>query len=199
LAEFLDSLLAWIGQHPQHAGWVVFLVALCESLAVVGVVVPGVVILLGAGALVGSGVLDFWSLCAWAVTGAVIGDGVSYHLGRHFHRLTERFRWFRLHPEQLRQGRDFFRKWGVLAVALGRFFGPLRAIVPLVAGLLNMPAGRFYAANILSALLWAPAYLAPGFVFGQVVGLENLAPALLLVAASFVVFVLVVALYRKWR
>lgn len=199
MTEYFDQLLSWISQHPQHAGWVIFLISLSESLAIVGMLVPGVVILLGAGALIGSGVLDFWSMMLWAVAGAIAGDGLSYQLGRHFDYLTERYTWFRLQPEQIQQGRRFFAKWGALAVVFGRFFGPLRAVVPLVAGLLDMPATRFYLANILSALAWAPLYLAPGFIFGRTVGLQNLGEALLIVTILFIGFLLLVALYRKWR
>lgn len=167
LTEFFTQTLDWIELNPGYAGWVVFAMALAESLAIVGVLVPGVVILLGAGALIGAGVLNFWSMCAYAVAGAVIGDGLSYWLGHHFEYLTERWRWFRLHPDQLQKGVLFFEKYGDLSVALGRFFGPIRAVVPLVAGLMHMPPRRFYIANVLSALVWAPAYLAPGIVLGE--------------------------------
>ena len=197
VAEYFDQLLAWIGAHPQHAGWVIFLVALAESLAIVGVLVPGVVILLGAGALIGSGVLDFWSMCAWATAGAIVGDGISYQLGRHFDYLTEHFRWFRLHPDHLRKGHEFFEKWGDVSVALGRFFGPIRAIVPLVAGLLDMPPGRFYLANVLSALAWAPAYLAPGILLGRTAGTDNLGSWLVGAGGLFAVLILLLALRRK--
>lgn len=142
--------------------------ATAESLAIIGVLIPGVVILFGAGVLIGTGVLDFWSMCLWAVAGAVLGDGLSYWLGHHFEYLTERWRWFRLHPDHLQKGIDFFRKYGDISVALGRFFGPIRAIVPLVAGLMHMSPQRFFTANVLSAFVWAPAYLAPGIVFGEV-------------------------------
>lgn len=199
MAEYFDQLLAWIGANPQHAGWVVFLVSLAESLAIVGVLVPGVVILFGAGALVGAGVLDFWSLCLWAIAGAIIGDGLSYQLGRHFDYLTARFRWFRMHTEQLQRGRDFFEKWGDASVALGRFFGPIRAVVPLVAGLMDMPPGRFYLANILSALAWAPAYLLPGMLLGEAAGSDQLGSLLILVAAVFAVVIMVFALHRLRR
>jgi undecaprenyl-diphosphatase len=196
LAEYFDQLLAWISANPHHAGWVIFLVALAESLAIVGVLVPGVVILLGAGALIGSGVLDFWSMCAWAVAGAIIGDGLSYQLGRHFDYLTERFKWFRLHPDHLEKGHEFFRKWGDVSVALGRFFGPIRAIVPLVAGLMDMPAGRFYLANVLSALAWAPAYLGPGILLGQAAGTDRLGSIMISAAGVFAVIVILVFLHR---
>jgi len=167
VTELFDQLLDWIRQHPDLAGLVVFAMALAESLAIVGVFIPGVVVLFGAGTLIGAGVLDFWSMCLWAVAGAIIGDGLSYWLGHHFEYLTDRWRWFRLHPDHLHKGVRFFEKYGDLSVALGRFFGPIRAIVPLVAGLLHMPPKRFYTANVLSAFVWAPAYLMPGMLFGE--------------------------------
>lgn len=167
MTEWFTELLGWIESNPSSAGWVVFGVALAESLAIVGVLVPGVIILFGAGTLIGAGILDFWTMCAWAIAGAIIGDGLSFWLGHHFEYLTERWRWFRLHPDHLQRGVDFFRKYGDLSIALGRFFGPIRAIVPLVAGLMRMPPKRFYAANILSALVWAPAYLLPGMLLGN--------------------------------
>lgn len=165
--EYFQQLLDWIAAHPEQAGWVIFAMALAESLAIVGVLVPGVVILVGAGTLIGSGVLNFWSSCAWAVAGAVIGDGLSYWLGHHFEYLTTRFPWFRVHPDHLQRGVKFFERYGDISVAAGRFFGPIRAVVPLVAGLLAMPPRRFYIANILSALVWAPAYLLPGVLLGE--------------------------------
>lgn len=168
MAELFNDLLDWIRQNPEYAGLVVFSMSLAESLAIVGVLIPGVVILFGAGVLIGTGVLDFWTMCLWAIAGAVIGDGLSYWLGHHFDYLTERWRWFRLHPDHLARGVRFFEEYGDLSVALGRFFGPIRAIVPLVAGLMRMPPQRFYTANVLSALVWAPAYLLPGMLFGEI-------------------------------
>ncbi len=168
MTEWFTELLAWIEHNPGYAGVVVFAMSLAESLAIVGVLIPGVVILFGAGTLIGTGILDFWTMCLWAIAGAVIGDGLSYWLGHHFEYLTQRWRWFRLHPDHLQKGIAFFEQYGDLSVALGRFFGPIRAIVPLVAGLMRMPPGRFFAANVLSALIWAPAYLAPGMLFGEI-------------------------------
>ena len=199
MAEYFDQLLAWIGQHPQHAGWVIFMVSLAESLAIVGVLVPGVVILVGAGALIGSGILDFWEMCAWAVAGAIVGDGLSYQLGRHFDYLTGRFKWFRLHPDHLQKGQEFFAKWGDVSVALGRFFGPIRAVVPLVAGLMDMPAGRFYLANVLSAFAWAPAYLAPGILLGKTAGMHDLGTWLVAAAGLFAVIGILLVSHRYFK
>jgi membrane protein DedA with SNARE-associated domain/membrane-associated phospholipid phosphatase len=166
MGEWLRYLLDWVSANPGWAYLAVLLAAFAESLAVVGVIVPGVVIMLGAGALIANGDLQFWPTCLSAVVGAIAGDGLSYWIG---HRYRDRIRraWpFCRHPAQLDRGIAFFEHHGAKSVVLGRFFGPVRAIVPLVAGIMHMPPRQFVVANIGSALAWAPAYLAPGVVFG---------------------------------
>jgi membrane protein DedA with SNARE-associated domain/membrane-associated phospholipid phosphatase len=166
VAQLFQVLLEWVQAHPLSAGLVVFAVAMAESLAVIGIIVPGVVIMFGIGALVATGAIEFWHAVGWAVAGAVAGDGLSFWLGRRFrHRVRELWP-FHGHPRSLQQGVDFFNRYGGKSVALGRFVGPVRAIIPLVAGMLGMPPARFFVANLVSALAWAPAYLVPGMVFG---------------------------------
>lgn len=162
----LPELYGWIAQHPQLAGFAVFLTALAESLAVVGLLVPGVAMMFTAGALVGAGALEFAPVCAYAVAGAIVGDGLSFWLGRHY---RDRLLWvwpFSRHPGMVERGMAFFRRHGGGSVLFGRFVGPVRAVIPLVAGMMDMPGRRFLAVNIVSALLWAPAYLLPGMAFG---------------------------------
>ena len=61
-------------------------------------------------------------------------------------------------------GEAFFRKWGTFGVFVGRFFGPLRSIMPLVAGICGMRQVPFQIANLASAVLWATGVLTPGIV-----------------------------------
>ncbi|WP_456406861.1 VTT domain-containing protein [Thiolapillus sp.] len=166
MAESFQLLLAWVNANPHWAGLVVFLMAFAESLAIVGVVVPGVAILFAVGALIGSGALDFWQMVAWAVGGAVAGDGLSFWLGKKYQRQLTTLWPFSKHPGMLERGIAFFNRYGGKSVVIGRFFGPVRAVIPLVAGMMEMPSGRFLFANVLSALAWAPAYLLPGMAFG---------------------------------
>ena len=166
MAEQFHQLLQWVSANPHWAGVVVFLMAFAESLAIVGMVVPGVAILFAVGALIGAGALEFWHMVAWAVAGAVLGDGLSFWLGRHYRRQLTSIWPFSKHPSTLERGIDFFNRYGGKSVVIGRFFGPVRAVIPLVAGMMKMPPDRFLFANVLSALGWAPAYLLPGMVFG---------------------------------
>jgi membrane protein DedA with SNARE-associated domain/membrane-associated phospholipid phosphatase len=171
LAELLSALIEWIGRHPHWAYLGVFLVAAGESLVIVGLVLPGVALMFGIGALVAAGALELGPTLLWATTGAVVGDGISFWIGRRFHQRLRLVWPFRGHPELLNRGVAFFHRHGGKSVLLARFIGPVRPILPAVAGMMDMPARRFLAVNVVSAMLWAPAYLLPGMVFGASMGL----------------------------
>jgi undecaprenyl-diphosphatase len=163
-AEFYTALTQWITAHPGWMGLVIFLTSLCESLAIVGLVVPGALLMFSFGALIALEYLDFGTACGWAVAGAIVGDSLSFWLGSRLHQQARRLWPFRTHPEMLERGIVFFQRHGAKSIVLGRFFGPVRAVIPMVAGMLGMPVGRFLLVNVGSALLWAPAYLLPGMV-----------------------------------
>ncbi len=162
----VESLLNWLATHPHYAGLLVFAIALTESLVIVGLIVPGAVLMFGTGALIATGHLSFWPTFAWAAAGAVVGDGLSYYVGRHYKQQLGGLWPFRRRPELIATGVRFFQRHGGKSVLMGRFVGPVRPIIPAVAGMLDMPTGRFFAVNVASALAWAPLYLLPGLAFG---------------------------------
>jgi membrane protein DedA with SNARE-associated domain len=116
--------------------------------------------------LAGTGVLDPWVLSAWAIPGAALGDAVSYWFGYYFRNSIPKIWPFTSYPKLLESGRAFFARWGVLSVFLGRFMGPLRAVVPLVAGMMEMPHRAFQIANVTSAIIWAPVVFFQGALMG---------------------------------
>jgi undecaprenyl-diphosphatase len=171
--DMISTLFAWIGAHPGWAGVGVFLIAFLESLAVVGLVLPGAAMMFGVGALVGTDVLPLWPTLAWAALGAIGGDGVSFWLGRRYH-MQLKVSWpLRNHPELIQRATDFFYRHGGKSVLLGRFVGPIRPVIPAVAGMLEMPTRRFLAVNIISGVLWAPVYVFPGMIFATSLGLAS--------------------------
>ncbi|MCG8069605.1 MAG: VTT domain-containing protein [Candidatus Thiodiazotropha taylori] len=202
MGELFGALLTWIGENPFWAGLSVFLVAFSESVAIVGLLVPGVIAMFGFGALIATGTLQFWPVFWWAVAGAVAGDSLSFWLGRHYQDGLRQIWPFSRYPETLHRGIRFFEKYGGKSVAIGRFFGPVRAIIPLVAGMMGMTPMRFLLANISSALVWAPAYLLPGIVFGASLELASevtfrlVILLLLILALAWGLFKLAHALFR---
>lgn len=164
----------------QHRGWALPLasvvsfaesvVSFAESLAFVSLIVPGSVILAAAGVLVGSGQLTLWPLLLGALPGAVLGHAISYWLGRHYGGRIRQVWPFSRRPGLLMRGLAFADRHGGKSVFLGRFFRPVRAVVPLAAEMLALPAARFWAANVGSALLWASIVLALGALAGAGLG-----------------------------
>lgn len=166
LEPWVDAIIAFTRGNPGWAVVVVFLLAFGESLAFFSLLLPATVILFALGALIGSADLNFWPLWFAAGFGAFFGDWVSFWLGQRFGPAIAHVWPLNRHPQLLPRGHAFFEKWGIVGVFLGRFLGPLRAVIPLVAGICDMPRGKFQIANITSAFVWATGILAPGF-FGM--------------------------------
>ena len=163
---WVNDLLVWIGEHRAWSGPIVFFIALIESLVLVGIIVPGILILLGFGALIALGLLDFYTIWIAASFGAFTGDLISYFLG---HKYRERLAdmWpLRSYPKALNRARDFISEHGNKSIVMGRFIGPLRPVVPAVAGMLGMLPRQFLKVDIPASIAWAPVYLLPGMLFG---------------------------------
>lgn len=162
----LDAFLSLAGGHPLAALAFIALVSFAESLAIVGTLVPAAIVMFGAGALVGHGVLPLaWTLGV-ATAGAVAGDALSYELGRHQQDRVRAWPLFQRHAHRMRKAEQLICRHGAASVLIARFTGAVRAFVPLLAGFAGMPAAKFYVTNVVSALLWAPAHILPGVVFG---------------------------------
>ncbi len=197
--DFLLNLTTWITNHPNLAGLAIFLTSFAESLAFVGLIMPGAALMLSAGALIATGALSFWPTMAWATCGAVLADGISFWLGHRFKQRIRSFSLFARYPNMLVQGEKFFYLHGGKSVFLGRFVGPVRPVIPIVAGMLGMGQARFTAYNILSALGWAPAYLLPGMAFGASLSLAGeVAGRLAILLATLILSIwLIVSLFRR--
>lgn len=162
-----EQWLLQLTPSPTMLLLLVLLIALTESLALVGVVVPGVVLITAAASLAGHQEISALLVMLAAFIGAVIGDGVSYFLGYRYRDQVTSIWPLSRHPEWLDRGRTFFQRHGALSVLLGRFVGPVRPVIPLIAGIMHMPPSAFLWANVGSALLWAPAYVLPGYLLGR--------------------------------
>jgi undecaprenyl-diphosphatase len=171
--DTISALFAWISANPAWAGLGVFLIAFFESLALVGLVLPGAAMMFGIGAMVGTDTLPLWPTLAWAAAGAIAGDGVSFWLGRRYHMQLKVMWPLRKYPELITSATDFFYRHGGKSIFLGRFIGPIRPVIPAVAGMLEMPARRFLLFNVLSGVLWAPVYVFPGMIFATSLGLAS--------------------------
>jgi membrane protein DedA with SNARE-associated domain len=161
-----QEILNWLNANPGWGFAFVFLVAMLESLVLIGILLPGIVIIFGVGALIGLGVLELLPIWVAASLGAFAGDALSYALGRRFRDHLMDIWPFSRYPLLMERGRGFFTAHGAKSVVAGRFIGPLRPIIPAVAGTMGMAPGRFLVVDIPACITWAPAFLLPGMLFG---------------------------------
>jgi len=189
-----QDLLNWISANPGWAGFWIFVMSFIESLAFVGILVPGIIILFGIGALISFGAIEMLPVWIWGSAGALAGDVISYAVGHRYRsHLAETWPFSRF-PVMLERGREFFREHGAKSVAIGRFIGPLRPVIPITAGMMGMTPRRFLMVAVPACIAWTPAYLIPGMLFG----------ASLEVASEYagrmalVLIIAVVALWLTW-
>ncbi|RON58193.1 bifunctional DedA family/phosphatase PAP2 family protein [Pseudomonas frederiksbergensis] len=192
MGPWLDSITGWLTVNPQWLAAAVFIVACVECLAIAGLIVPGTVLLFAVAVLAGSGALSLGETLLLGFLGGLLGDVVSYFLGRHFHQNIRRLPGLRHHPEWIAGAESYFQRYGIASLLVGRFIGPLRPMLPMVAGMFDMPFPRFAAVSLLAAAGWSVAYLLPGWATGAAIRLplpEGFWPEAGIVAGSIAVMI----------
>ena len=157
-----SQLVEFVRMHQVWAAPVVFALCFAESLAFISLLVPAWAALVGIGALISAGGLNFWPIWIAGSIGAALGDWLSYWVGLKLENRVYHMWPLSQHPDMIPVGEEFVRKWGAPAIFIGRFSGPLRATVPLIAGVFAMPYWRFQVANFSSAFVWAAVLLTLG-------------------------------------
>ena len=165
--DLVRHLVLWIYQHPNWAGLALFLLSAVESLAVIGFLVPGTIVMTAVGIFIGAGLLSYWPMVVWAATGSLFGDALSFTIGYFFKDNLNNIWPFKTRRHWLIKGQQFFEKHGGKSIFLARFIGPLRALAPIIAGAMRMPATKFYIIDACSAVVWAIVYLLPGVILGE--------------------------------
>ncbi len=213
LQEIADAVATFVRQHPGWALPIVFLLAFGESLCLVSLVLPATFIIAAIVSVLAAGGTQFselWPAMLTAGLGGALGYAMSYWIGLYFKDSVPGLWPFRTHPRLIPRGERFFAKYGFVGVFFGHFFGPIRGVIPLAAGMFGMKQSTFQTANVISAFIWAIGVMAPFFfVFGFwstvsefvrthewlialamfLVALVNAVPNLLLAVPSLLLFI----------
>jgi membrane protein DedA with SNARE-associated domain len=173
-SPLIPSLRNWLIAHPEAILALVFGMAMLEAVAIIGAIIPGVALLFVLSVLAAHAHIDFSVLLVIGIAGAMAGDGISYAIGRTFQHRIEHVWPFRKYPHWLGRSEAYVEQHGGKGIIFGRFIGPLRAFVPMAAGIFRMKPLYFLWMNFLSALAWAPFHLVPGYSFGMAAADNNL-------------------------
>ncbi len=164
MEALIEHITEFIRQNQIWAGPIIGLMTFGESMFIIGILIPATALLLVTGGLVASGTLPLMPILLWGYAGALLGDALSFWLGRWVGPSVLRCKPLSTHRRTVARARLLFYRYGFFAVLLGRFLGPIRSTIPTVAGVMGMPEYKFQLANLISALFWVPALLAPGYM-----------------------------------
>lgn len=165
MEAWLNNFFDWV-----QIGWVYYsllgLLAFLESLAFIGLLFPGSILIVFTGFLAANGKGDFVVLATVYAAGAFLGDMVSYLLGARAGNAILNRPWFKKREGLLRKAEAYFVSHGGKSVFIGRFIGFLRPFIPFIAGSARMKPLPFILFALVSGILWGIAYPGIGFICG---------------------------------
>ena len=157
-----------------------FLIIFCETGLVVTPFLPGDSLIFIAGTFASKGDLNIILLFIIITAAAIFGNEINYLIGRFFgEKILEKKL---IKKEYLDKTKEFYQKYGTLAIVIARFIPIVRTIAPFTAGIGKMEYKKFLTFNILGGILWVFLFLFAGYFFGQIPLIEkNLSLVIILI------------------
>jgi membrane-associated protein len=169
LVELLTRYDVWI-----YA--ILFFIIFAETGFVVTPFLPGDSLLFAVGALAAvdsSGTLNAALIWALLIVAAVLGNTVNYSIGKSIGPPAFSGRYRLLRVEYLRRTEEFFVRHGGMTIVMSRFVPIIRTFAPFVAGVGQMPYGRFQLYNVSGGVAWVTIFIWGGFLFGNIPIIKN--------------------------
>jgi undecaprenyl-diphosphatase len=143
--------------------------AFLETGAFVGLLVPGETVVIVGGVLAGQGHIEVLPLLGVTWCCGFGGDLTAYLLGRRLGRRFLLAHGPRIHITEGRLARveEWFARYGLATILIGRFVGLVRPVAPFLAGASRYPARRFVPLAVLGTGLWSVAFVVLGYLFWQ--------------------------------
>jgi len=163
LKPYIDAMLLFVQTNQEWAVPIVFLLSFAESLAFLSILIPSTALMIGLGGLFAASGIPLLPSWIAAIVGSALGYALSYWIGAYFKNDVPNIWPFSKHPEMLQRGKVFFDQYGTYGVFIGHLIGPMRAVVPVIAGMCEMRQVPFQVANVAASIVWATIALAPAY------------------------------------
>ncbi|HWQ76432.1 MAG TPA: DedA family protein [Syntrophomonas sp.] len=192
-----EHLIYLINNYGLLVYAIIFLIIFCETGLVVTPFLPGDSLIFVLGALGASGQINMLIICLMLMAAAILGNMVNYQIGHYigpkiFEKDSGRF----FKKEYLIRTHTFFEKHGGKTIIIARFMPIVRTFAPFVAGIGAMEYSRFTVFNLIGCVAWVLTFLAGGYLFGNVPGVQD---NFTLVILGIIVVSLVPAAVISWR
>jgi len=167
---FLESVIQWIGPLFSGPGGYLLIgtAVLLERSILIGLVIPGDVILAIGGIQAARGEASLAIVIALGIGAAIVGESAGYWLGRRFGRtIIGKIPVVRGLGRKIDEVERLFDRHGGKTVVIGRYATAAGAFVPFVAGMGRMRYPRFVAFDVPSVIVWGVAITLVGFFLGE--------------------------------
>lgn len=169
--EFLSNYILTI--NPKYLLFIITIVSFFESLALIGLILPGIVLMSLLGTFIGNGKINFYSAWICGFIGCVFGDWISYYIGYKFHQQIYNLKIFKKNIFLIKKTKKSIIKYCFITIFIGKFIGPIRPFIPIITGTLKLPIKKIILPNLLGCLIWPPLYLIPGIFTEIIINSKN--------------------------
>lgn len=169
MQAFVAEVIDWLRPAYTTAGYALVPAAMfLESGLLLGIVVPGDVILAMAGVYVARGVLSLPIVIVVAVLATIAGEVSGYWLGRRVGRpIIERLPFADRFGRKLDEATKAIRANAGKTIVVGRFATGAAGTVPFAAGVAEVPFGTFLAFGVPAIAVWSIAIVLLGTLIGD--------------------------------
>jgi membrane protein DedA with SNARE-associated domain len=155
LQDFVKTVTEFAQTHQDLLLPMIFVIAFLECLAFVSILAPATVLFTALGTVAGAAGIGLVPLALTATVGSVLGYWVSYWLGLWLGPAVLQ-RWpLNRQPALVEKTHNFFERWGAFGILISHFWGQVRPLAPLVAGIVKMSPLPFHLANFVGSLGWS--------------------------------------------
>lgn len=170
MESWLTSLIT---QSLGYSVFIIVIISFLESLALVGLLLPGIVFMSIIGTFIGNGKLLFYPSWIAGSIGCFLGDWCSYYIGLYFKNYLYNLKFLKKNYNLLKKTQDLLYRHSIITILIGRFIGPTRPLVPMVTGMLKLPIKKFIFPSTLGCILWPPIYFFPGIITGIAINIPQ--------------------------
>ncbi|CAL4319019.1 Inner membrane protein YabI [Buchnera aphidicola (Pterocallis alni)] len=153
-----------ITESTKHPLIIIALITFFESLALIGFLLPSIIIMTALGALIGNGKIPLYQAWITASIGCLISDYVSYYIGWKFKKKIYHINILKRNIKLFNKTKNTLIKYSIITILIGKFIGPTRPLIPMISGMLNIPIKYFITPSVIGCIIWPILYFSPGIL-----------------------------------
>ena len=153
-----------------------FIILFCESGVFFCFWLPGDSLVFTAGVVVATKAIHspLSVVMGVMILAGILGNLFGYWFGKRLgNNIYEKKENLFFKQEYIIAAKNFYNKYGALALMIGRFLPVIRTFVPIVAGVLHVDFKRFFLFTVLGGALWIVPVVLAGYKLGQLPFVQN--------------------------